>query len=161
MLYSKDWKDEYIAAMRRLMEATLGEEPYWWSEDEGLWERSFYADREKYPDVALDADQISLMICDVLGWYEKQETAEAEEDPYYDKYYEGCEDSAPEYDYYGPHSKPWYYYSFSDYQRCVDNGLIINPITRQEFENLVRKLDDLPDDEQLSEDDLDKYCRRK
>lgn len=30
--------DEYIAAMRHLIKATLGEEPYWWSE-EGLWER--------------------------------------------------------------------------------------------------------------------------
>ncbi len=161
MMHSKDWKDEYIASMRRLMVATLGDEPYRWSEDEGLWERSFYADREKYPDVALDVDQVSIMICDVLGWYDKHEAMEKEEDPYYDKYYDGYEDSTPEYEYYGPHSKPWYYYSFSDYQRCVDKGLIINPITRQEFENLVRKLDDLPDDEQLTEDDLDRYCRRK
>lgn len=161
MLYNKGWKNEYVVAVRRLMEAVFGEYPYWWNDDEGLWERSFYADREKYQDVALDVNQITIMICDMLGSYDKQEAVAAEEDPYYDKYYEGYENSTPEYVYYGPHSKPWHYHSFSDYQRCVDKGLIINPITRQEFENLVRKLDDLPDDEQLTEDDLDRYCRRK
>lgn len=162
MIRGNEWKEEYIRAVRDFMDVVLEEEPYWWSDEEGVWERGFFADREKYPEVALDVRKMRGMLLDKSGWYDNQEVADEAAEPYFDKYHEGSEQRGiQEYSYHGPNSKPWDYHYFWEYQCCVDKGLIINPMTKEEFAGLVRKLDNLPDDEQLSEDDLDRYCRRK
>lgn len=161
MIYTEEWRSLYINTVEHFMNKVLGEVPYRWCEEEEIWERRFFADREKYKSVALSADEMLDMLLEKSGFFDEMDKLDEAEKPYYDKYYEEFGDSIPTYNYEGPDSVPWDYSNFQEYQTCVDKGLIKNPMTRQEFENLVRKLDNLPDDEQLSEKDLDRYCRRK